>query len=235
MHATQTAHNVALHTNTRPGRTASRTVAHTPSRTVHYADETIGFELFRRAIMLRDETAWLDISLRYRPMFISWAAQINANGVTDEHCDDIADRALARAWAALSPERFAQFPNLSTLLGYLRACVSATTIDTARSQNARERAYQRLVCEPLATPEEQAFARIERAELWNTAIAAAHTQQERVVLLESFLLELPPRDILLRHPHLFADIHAVYMAKRHVLSHLQRSPELRQFFDSGDA
>ena len=97
MHATQTAHNVALHTNTRPGRTASRTVAHTPSRTVHYADETIGFELFRRAIMLRDETAWLDISLRYRPMFISWAAQINANGVTDEHCDDIADRALARA------------------------------------------------------------------------------------------------------------------------------------------
>ena len=229
MHATQTAHNVALHTNTRPGRTASRTVAHTPSRTVHYADETIGFELFRRAIMLRDETAWLDISLRYRPMFISWAAQINANGVTDEHCDDIADRAFARAWAALSPERFAQFPNLSSLLGYLRTCVSATSIDMARSANARERAYQRVETSSIATPEDLVLERMERSELWHTAIEAAHSAQERVVLVENFLIELPPREILARHPDLFANIHEVYMAKRHLLSHLQRSAELRQF------
>ena len=78
-----------------------------------------------------DDEAWLEISLRYRPMLIGWATQLNDHTTTFEQCDDIADRAFARAWSALSAERFGQFPNLPALLGYLRACVSATTIDTA--------------------------------------------------------------------------------------------------------
>ena len=39
--------------------------------------------------------------------------------------------------------------------------------------------------------------------------------------------ELPPRDILARHPHVFSDIAAVYAAKRNLMTRLQRSPELR--------
>jgi DNA-directed RNA polymerase specialized sigma24 family protein len=219
MYAAQTNHNAA----------ARSTPAH-PARARMAHEAEAGFEIFRRAILQRDEEAWLEISLRYRPMFISWALQVNTRS-TDEQCDDIADRAFARAWAALSPERFVQFPNLSALLGYLRACVSATAIDAARSATARERAYQRI--EPIActTTEEEVIDKLARGDLWRTAIAAAHTEQERVVLIESFQLELPPRTILARHPGLFTDSNAVYMAKRHALSHLQRCADLRRFVE----
>lgn len=197
----------------------------------HKADAEEGFELFRRAILLRDDSAWLDISLRYRPMLISWAAQLNAHGSTDEWCDDIADRAFARAWSALSAERFARFPNLAALLGYLRACVSATTIDTARSQQARERAYQRLEHGEVCTPEELVLDRLERADLWRTAVEELPSERERVVLIESYLLELAPREILARHPELFENVREIYLAKRHLLHQLQRSELVRGFVE----
>ncbi len=52
----------------------------------------------------------------------------------EESCEDLADRALARAWAALSPKRFAAFPSLPALLAYLRTCVTTTAIDAARDE-----------------------------------------------------------------------------------------------------
>ena len=223
VYATQSSHSAAEARTPARGASAGR-AAHG-----RRPDLDEGYELFRRAIMLRDDEAWLEISLRYRPMLIGWATQLNDHTTTFEQCDDIADRAFARAWSALSAERFGQFPNLPALLGYLPACVSATTIDSARSQNARERAYRRLEAGATSTPEEQVLSRLEQAELWNIAISAVSSEQERVVLIESFQLELAPREILARHPALFADIKAVYLAKRHLMVHLQRCAELRQF------
>jgi DNA-directed RNA polymerase specialized sigma24 family protein len=188
-----------------------------------------GYQLFQRAILLHDEDAWIEISSRYRPLLISWASQCSAAGATDEQCDDIADRALARAWAALTPDRFDQFPSLAALMAYLRTCVTATAIDSARAQIVRERAYGKLEPSPIATPEQVVLDEIERDELWRAALSAAADERERVVLLESFRFELPPRAILARHPNLFEDIGAVYLAKRHVLGRLQRSWEMRRF------
>jgi DNA-directed RNA polymerase specialized sigma24 family protein len=188
-----------------------------------------GYELFKRAILLHDGEAWTEISARFRPMLIAWASQRSATGSTDEQADEIADRALARAWVALTPERFGQFPTLAALLAYLRTCVSATAIDSARAQNVRERAYGKLEASSVATPEQVVLDEIERDELWQAAIGAAAGERERVVLVESFQLELPPREILARHPDLFRDIGDVYLSKRHVLGRLQRSRELRRF------
>jgi DNA-directed RNA polymerase specialized sigma24 family protein len=193
------------------------------------AGQELGYDLFRRAILLHDGDAWAEISARYRAMLIGWAKQCSASGSTDEHCDDIADRALARAWAALSPDRFAQFPTLAALLAYLRACVTATAIDGARAQVVRERAYGKLEASTVATPEELVLGELERGDLWRAVLGAAAGERERVVLVESFQLELAPREILARHPDLFDDIGAVYLTKRHLLGRLQRSPEVRRF------
>src|SRR5262247_3994627 len=88
-----------------------------------------GYELFRRAIVERDEDAWAEITVRYRRLLISWAGQCSAKLEIAEYGDDIADQAIARAWRALAPAQFATFPNLAALLGYLRACVAAVVID----------------------------------------------------------------------------------------------------------
>jgi DNA-directed RNA polymerase specialized sigma24 family protein len=198
----------------------------------HSSGRDAGYELFQRAILARDEDAWIEIGTRYRAMLIAWAGQCSAMGSTDERCEDVADRALARAWAALSPTRFASFPNLAALMAYLRACVTATAIDSARAQVVRERAYQKLELGEVATPEQVVLDQIERHDLWCVVLGAVGSEQERTVLVESFQLDLPPRAILARHHDLFANVGAVYMAKRHLIGRLQRNPEVRRFLRS---
>jgi DNA-directed RNA polymerase specialized sigma24 family protein len=195
----------------------------------HSNDCDAGYELFRRAILTRDEDAWIEIGTRYRAMLIAWAGQSSVMGSIDEGCEDVADRALARAWSALSPARFTSFPNLAALMGYLRACVSATAIDMARARAVRERAYQKLDPAVTITPEQVVIEEIERVDLWRAVLGAISCEQERTVLIESFQLNLPPRAILARHPDLFGDVGEVYMAKRHLIGRLQRDPNVRRF------
>ena len=69
----------------------------------------------------------------------------------------------------------------------------------------------------------------ECSELWRLVSQVVATAQERTLLYECFVLDLPPRRILIRHPDLFATIGAVYAAKRNLLDRLRRNPELCRF------
>jgi DNA-directed RNA polymerase specialized sigma24 family protein len=144
--------------------------------------------------------------------------------------EDIADRALARAWSALTAEQFAQFPSLAALLAYLRACVGAAAIDAARAEATRERAYQKLTLPSVTTPEELVLGAQNRHELWRLVGKVASNDDDRIILIESFVLALPPRAILERHPERFADVPAIYAAKRNLLNRLERSRDLRQLY-----
>jgi DNA-directed RNA polymerase specialized sigma24 family protein len=221
MHSSPTAHT----SSTTPAKREIRSRVYEQRS----SDCEAGYELFRRAILARDEDAWIEIGTRYRAMLIAWAGQSSVMGSIDEGCEDVADRALARAWSALSPERFTSFPNLAALMGYLRTCVSATAIDMARARAVRERAYQKLDPVVTATPEQVVIEEIERVDLWRAVLGAIACEQERTVLIESFQLNLPPRAILARHPDLFGDVGDVYMAKRHLIGRLQRDPNVRRF------
>jgi DNA-directed RNA polymerase specialized sigma24 family protein len=187
-----------------------------------------GYELFRRAIVERDEAAWGEIYERYHIMLIGWARQSNTTLQLPEDYGDIADQALTRAWSALTPESFARFPNLASLLGYLRSCVSALMIDIARSRASRERTVQRLFVEETATPEEIVMGRIAREELWRVLKSIPMSAAERAVLLCYYVYAMPPRDIQAHHPELFPTVPEVYAAQRSLKACLQRSVELRR-------
>src|SRR5262245_14251458 len=118
----------------------------------HDHAEREGYELFRRAIVERDEDAWAESAARYRRLLLSWARDCSVRMAVNECYEDIADRALARAWMALSPARFANFPNLGAVLAYLRACVTAGVVDIARAELARERMLGRLEVGSVASP-----------------------------------------------------------------------------------
>jgi DNA-directed RNA polymerase specialized sigma24 family protein len=190
--------------------------------------ELDGYELFRKAIVEHDEQAWADGVARYRAMLISWATRCSASTATIERCDDMADVAFARAWTALSAERFAQFPNLAALLAYLRTCVTSAVIDSARSDTNFERVSQAIESDEVATPEQIVIDQASRDELWQVATAVAQTEQERVALLESYAYDLAPREILARHPALFTNANDIYTTKRNLIDRLKRSPEMRR-------
>jgi DNA-directed RNA polymerase specialized sigma24 family protein len=189
------------------------------------------YELFRRAIVHRDENAWSAINAHYRPLLVSWASRCSAHASSGERADDIADQALARAWAALTPEGFVKFPSLARLLSYLRTCVVTTAIDSARSQAYSERIAQRLHSGAVATPEQIVLASLNREVLWRTVIALAATRAERVALVESLVYGLTPRAIWARHPQLFPDVAIVYSVKRNLFDRLQRNHDLLQLRD----
>src|SRR4051812_31700013 len=196
----------------------------------HELTEEAGYELFRRAIVERDDEAWAAIYTHYRQLLISWARHACARAPGVGQYEDIADRALARAWSALTPDQFAQFPSLAALLAYLRACVGAAAIDIARAAATRERAYQKLDLPSVTTPEELVLSALSRSELWGLINRLVSSEHERIILIESFVLGLPPRAILERHQDRFADVPAIYGAKRNLLNRLERSRDLQQLY-----
>ncbi|MFL5805945.1 MAG: RNA polymerase sigma factor [Roseiflexaceae bacterium] len=190
------------------------------------------YELFRHAILYRDEDAWAAIHARYRALLIAWTSRCGAQMYTYEGAADLADQALSRAWFALTPERFAAFPTLAKLLSYLHVCVTTTVIDCVRARAAGERLQQALQGAGEATPEQVILANFDRTALWHMVIGLAETPAERVVLIESFVNGLPPRAILSQHAQLFADIAAVYNAKRNLFARLRRSDNLQCLYDA---
>jgi DNA-directed RNA polymerase specialized sigma24 family protein len=190
--------------------------------------EIDGYELFRRAIVQSDEEAWAAVHLRYHAMMIAWAGRSSVAAQLGEPCSDIADQALARAWSALTPERFANFATLAQVLSYLRACVATTMIDMARAQNTATRQLPLEYAGAEDGPEQAVLADLDRDRLWRLALCAATSPAERVTLIESFAYGLPPRAIQARHPQIFPDVTAVYVAKRNLFERLQRNPDLQR-------
>jgi hypothetical protein len=188
------------------------------------------YELFRRAVAERDADAWAEIARRYRSLMISWALRCQASQAAGERAEDLADRALARAWAALTPERFAAFPNTAALMGYLRACVGATCIDAARAQAAHERTIRPAESAAGPTPEQDTIERMGAAEFWRLVSGLAVSEAERVALVERYVLDLPPRKIQARHPALFADVSVVYTSIRNLCDRLRRNQDLRRLY-----
>jgi DNA-directed RNA polymerase specialized sigma24 family protein len=193
------------------------------------------YELFRSAIVDRDDDAWTLITAFYRPMMITWAARSLAVQIGGECCEDLADQALARAWAALSPEHFASFPNLAAFLAYLRTCVATAAIDAIRSQAKYERAFERGEQDSGATPEQLVLERLESTQLWQLVTGVIASDAERVAVHERFVLDLPPRIIQRRHPMLFADVKLVYAAIRNICARLERHKDVRQLYSDHSA
>jgi len=190
-----------------------------------------GYELFRKAIVERSSDAWSLIYAHYHSLILAWSRQYCAKLPGDESAEDIADRALSRAWSALTPEHFAQFNCLAALMAYLRSCVVAAVIDNSRAAATRDRAYQRLEIRAVMTPEQQVLQNNARLAFWQQVLKIVTADLERVVLKETFVLALPPRTIFARHPDLFADVELIYALKRNLVSRLVRSRELRQIYE----
>ena len=189
-----------------------------------------GHELFRRAIVDGDEVAWAESVARYRALLVSWAKRCALSAAIGEPGDDIADHAFSRAWAALSPDRFDQFPTLASVLAYLRTCVTSAVIDCARGQQSAERLARAIEVDDVATPEQIFAVLAEREELWGIVHGIVQNEQERVILMESFVYGLPPRAILARYPQLFTAVVDVYNAKRNLFERLKRCQELREIY-----
>ena len=102
-------------------------------------DPRFCFELFRRAIEERDERAWSLLCDQYRPLVAGWVKRNEAFAGSKENASFFVNGAFAKMWSAVTPEKFADFDDLKSLLRYLQLCVASVIMDHVRSVEYYER------------------------------------------------------------------------------------------------
>jgi hypothetical protein len=193
-------------------------------------DDSYCFEIFKRAVVSRDNAAWEAIVGQYRGIVLAYVGQHTAAPMLHESDDFWINRAFQRFWSAVGPERFAGFPDLPALLKYLKLCVHSVLMDEIRAR----RAETSLSDIPESTPartnaERSVMSTLSGEQLWEAILRELHDEAEQQVAYLSFARDLKPAEIAARHSSLFANVADVYRIKRNIIERLRRSPEIRAF------
>jgi hypothetical protein len=194
-------------------------------------DDSYCFEIFARAIVRREDQAWTAIMAQYRGIILAYVGQHSAAAVLHEPEEFWVNRAFARFWSAVGPDRFGQFPDLPALLKYLKLCVHSVLMDELRARRAQSVSLDEV---PENTPsignsEQALIGTMSGQELWSAILAELQDDAERVIAVLSFTRGLKPGEIYDRHPALYGDVADVYRIKRNVVERLRRSPHIRAF------
>jgi len=193
-------------------------------------DTRFAYELFRRALVERDELAWEHVYTHYSSLVEGWVRRSGAFASCGESSEFFIGAAFTKFWRAMPPERFATFPTLAAVLQYLQLCTSSVVIDSVRAQSWSEMVSDEalpLGQQPHVSPDEQALDRVQRAEFWCTINTLLNDDAERAVVIGSFVLGLKPGEIYDNRPDLFETVGDVYNVKRNVLTRLSRNSELQ--------
>jgi DNA-directed RNA polymerase specialized sigma24 family protein len=199
-------------------------------------DTRYSYELFRRALVDRSDAAWEQLFRHYSGLVEGWVRRNGAFNSSGESSEYFVVGAFTKFWRAISPERFASFPTLASLLHYLQLCATSVVIDSVRAQSWAEMMpedtlhHSNLV--PQYSPDEEAVSRVHREEFWRMVDAQLNGEMERVVVYCSFVLGLTPRAIYAKRGDLFGSVNDVYNVKRNVLGRLGRNTQLRQMLVS---
>lgn len=196
-------------------------------------DQRYAYELFRRALVARDEAAWVRLFEQYTPLVEHWVRRTGAFTVSGETSDFFVGAAFTRFWRAIPPERFSAFSSLASLLNYLRRCAACVVIDAARTQSYADLLPEECVNwndQRLGHADEEATERVSREEFWHLVDGLLESEAERVVVRCSYLLGMKPGEIYARWQSLFTSVEEVYTLKRAILGRLRRNAELRQLY-----
>jgi hypothetical protein len=198
-------------------------------------DTRFAYELFRRALVERDELAWEHIYNHYGSLVESWVRRSGAFVGSGESSEFFVGLAFTRFWRAITPERFESFPTLPSLLHYLQLCAGCVVIDSVRAQSWVEMLPEEAIPldrAPQESPDEEAMERVNRQEFWSYINTQLNDEAERVVVYDFFVMGMKPGDIYDHRQDLFSNVKDVYNVKRNVLGRLSRNNELRRMLAS---
>ena len=203
------------------------------------SDDRYAMELFRRAIVHRDDDAWTCLYRQYEPLVLSWITQ-HQSATAMLACDDgvtpLINGAFTKFWQALAPAKMADFPGLASLLKYLKMCVHSVVTDETRARQAHvlEECWERfLETDELEEPPSDAdladlvISQSSCQEFWSIIDAVLSAEEERLLVHLTYYCGLRPSDISSRYSQFFPTAEDVYRIKRNVLERLRRNQRLQ--------
>ncbi len=190
------------------------------------------YALFHRALVERERDAWSALYARYENLVAAWARRHPGFLRTGESVDYFVNRAFEKLLSAVDGDKFSRFPDLPSVLRYLKMCTHSAVLDLVRAR--QRQAFEEPGEVPQAhDPEAEALERLHRQELWNLVQSLLRDDRERVLVYESFVLGTPPQELQRRRPDLFTTVEEVYLAKRNLLGRLRRHPRVRALSTEG--
>src|SRR5215470_19580224 len=97
-------------------------------------------ELFRRAIVSRDNDAWACIYQQYAPLVLTWVTQHQSAAplLGQDGSGPLVNAAFAKFSQALTPAKMENFDSLAAVLKYLKMCVHSVVADEVRARKAQQ-------------------------------------------------------------------------------------------------
>jgi hypothetical protein len=192
-------------------------------------------ELFRRAIVKRDDDAWTCIYHQYAPLVLTWVTQHQSAApmLGQDGSAPLVNAAFAKFSQALTPAKMDNFASLAAILKYLKMCVHSVVADEVRSRQSRqyEEALEQIEHEPATEdPADDVVSNISAQNLWQVIQEELNGEDERVLMYLAYIHGMKPSEISSRHRRLFPTVDDVYRIKRNVLERLRRNRRLQMLF-----
>ena len=192
-------------------------------------------ELFRRAIVKRDDEAWLYIYQQYSPLVLTWINQHQSAAplLGQEGSGPLVNAVFAKFAQALTPAKMGNFDTLAALLKYLKMCVHSVVADEVRARQARqyEEALEAIEHEPASDdPADAVVSHMSAQGLWQIIQEELNGEDERVLIYLAYIHGMKPSEISSQHRRLFPTDDDVSRIKRNVLERLRRNRRLQKLF-----
>ncbi len=189
------------------------------------------YELIQRAIVGMDDDAWEHLYTLYYPrMTAKIRGKIGEE--TAVTADDLAQDAFIKFQRYVTPDKWAKFPNLATVLSYMDMCAQTTIIDYYRSRERQKRLHDSIVSaqSTAQTSHIQLDNDIEK-RLWVLINHQCKHPEDKLLAELSWVMGLPPRKIAKRFPDKFKNTKAVSEQKRNLWQRLQRNSDIRALYE----
>lgn len=185
------------------------------------------FELFRRAVELRDNLAWDALSQQYNGLIGYWITRTSGT-LSGEDKEDLMQKTWLNFYGALRKYKVSladHFEHVGALLNYLSKCAKMAAIKHRQRQKKRAQLEEELA-KVLPRPDWDILDRIDKQErveavkTWRERCVT--TPQERLVFVCSFEQGLTPREIAKHHPDIFSDGRAASRVKENIIKRAKR-------------
>jgi len=188
-------------------------------------------ELFRRAVVLHDSSAWCCIYRQYAPVVVpSLMQHPQARPLLDQkEPAALLDAVLSTFAAGLNEAKLARLNSQALLLKYLRVCVHTTVSSASRDRQLIER-LALLAVETAPGEPALAHAGVPHADtqgLWYTIEEELNGEDERLLFLLLFVQGYSALAVCTHHRDRFPDTQAVYQVKAQIFERLRASERLQ--------
>jgi IS1 family transposase len=186
------------------------------------------YEIFRRAIAEKNSDAWGVIIEQYQSQVARWVVRHPKFKLFSEDVDFFTNRVFEKFWRRnFSAKEFSRFPNVKSLLGYLKTCVASVMTDYWRTQERKKVEYLSDISRSVLQPdgysvEKEVEYRLQRQHFWNQLRNELPDELEYKVIYASYIIGLKPLEIFRHAPDVFGDVKEVYKIKARALSRLGR-------------